>query len=431
MMLRLAIVGAGIGGCSAAHFARSLVSDAEITIFEAQNRVGGRIFSSKIGSATKEMGATFFLPINRNMQALVKTFGLEVERLYPSFGIWDGSRFVFRSSPFPWLTKLRLFLRYRWSTIRLNGLIRRAEERVMKLYEEPERAFTSLEELFVISCLDEWLTRSFEELLLKEKIHPRFIKEILEPFTRLIYCQETDINGFAGLATTIGVAGTPYHIKEGNDSLPKKLTESARAQVKLRHRVTGIIKNPSGTFQVVGEPSFSEEFDAIILAAPVEQLGISFENLDPKLEPRRFQRVYFKTVTGVVNPAYFGLKNPNDLPQIVVTISESTSPFKNFITLGTTEEGQSVYHLTGTQPIPDEALDSVFNLRTKSGDYVLESAYPVLSPVSSFQPIRLDHNFFYINAIESAASTMEASVFGAKNTVLLLVRSLKKEDKTS
>jgi len=75
-MLRLAIVGAGIGGCSAAYFTQSLVPDAEITIFEAQNRVGGRIFSSKIGSATGEMGATFFLPINKNMQALVEIFGL-------------------------------------------------------------------------------------------------------------------------------------------------------------------------------------------------------------------------------------------------------------------------------------------------------------------------------------------------------------------
>jgi protoporphyrinogen oxidase len=139
--LRLAIVGAGIGGCSAAYYARSKIPDLEITVFEASNRLGGRIYSRKVGSTVSEIGATFFLPINKNIQTLVDTLGIETEGIPISFGIWDGSHFVFKSNQSAWLTKLSLLRIYGFSVIRLLRFAKKAEEMIIKLYGDPVNPF--------------------------------------------------------------------------------------------------------------------------------------------------------------------------------------------------------------------------------------------------------------------------------------------------
>ena len=39
-MVKIVVVGAGIGGCSAAYFSRQKMPDANITVFEAGYRLG-------------------------------------------------------------------------------------------------------------------------------------------------------------------------------------------------------------------------------------------------------------------------------------------------------------------------------------------------------------------------------------------------------
>ena len=48
-------------------------------------------------------------------------------------------------------------------------------------------------------------------------------------------------------------------------------------------------------------------------------------------------------------------------------------------------------------------------------------SYPVSEATTEYQPIKLFNNFYYINAIESTASTMEASILGAKTVVDLAI----------
>jgi hypothetical protein len=104
---------------------------------------------------------------------------------------------------------------------------------------------------------------------------------------------------------------------------------------------------------------------------------------------------------------------------MIITTKDSTAPFTNFISLGS-DGANFVYHVISTKPIDDADLNPVFNGKFSSRDYVTDFAYPVLSPVTKFQPICLEKNFFYLNGIESAASSMEASVLSARNAVMLL-----------
>jgi len=64
-MVNLAIIGAGIGGCSAAYFARKYLPYSKVTVYEMENRIGGRVFTFNGEEMKSEIGAAFFNPINK------------------------------------------------------------------------------------------------------------------------------------------------------------------------------------------------------------------------------------------------------------------------------------------------------------------------------------------------------------------------------
>jgi monoamine oxidase len=77
--MRAAVVGAGLAGLSAADELRR--AGAEVVVFEARGRVGGRVWSRELDNgAVVEMGAEFILPGNTAIRELAERFGL---------GLWD------------------------------------------------------------------------------------------------------------------------------------------------------------------------------------------------------------------------------------------------------------------------------------------------------------------------------------------------------
>ena len=77
--LRVAVVGAGFAGLAAADALAA--SGVDVIVFEARDRVGGRVWSSELGGgAVIERGAEFILPGNDTMLGYVRRFGL---------GLWN------------------------------------------------------------------------------------------------------------------------------------------------------------------------------------------------------------------------------------------------------------------------------------------------------------------------------------------------------
>ena len=73
---RIAIVGGGIGGSSAAYFARQVFgSSSSIDVFEKTNRVGGRLATVEIGGHWYEAGGSIIHPANKYMDSFVKDLG--------------------------------------------------------------------------------------------------------------------------------------------------------------------------------------------------------------------------------------------------------------------------------------------------------------------------------------------------------------------
>ncbi len=419
--MKIGIIGAGIGGCSAAYYLRQKLPDSEIYIYDKLGRIGGRLYHRQIANITNELGATFFHTVNKHLMKFVEDFDIPIdEYVYPRFGIWDSKSIIFTSSRNSLITNLKLFLRYRMTALRLNGLIKAAKKRVLALYQQDPTVYSNLRDLFTTGNINEWIGIPFDEYLRSMGISQKFIDEIIEPSTRMIYTQNAGIGSFAGLATLISSDGTPlYKMKKGNASLAQHLTEVSKSKVKLNTVIDTVEKN-NGRLLIKGK-DLTEEFDAIILAAPLEQANLII-NLDiPKIEMRKFQTTHFKLIIGKVNPGYFGKKTLEEIPELLMTKNVETLPFKVLENLGRLDDGNFLYNLVSTNPITEELIDQMFQETKLIEDHSWQFSYPVSRAIKEYQPIKLHSNFYYINAIESTASTMEASILGAKTVTDLLV----------
>jgi len=74
-MKRVGVIGAGFAGLAAADTLRA--AGAEVTVLEARDRVGGRVWSVPFGEGTVvERGAEFILPGYDSMNALAARFAI-------------------------------------------------------------------------------------------------------------------------------------------------------------------------------------------------------------------------------------------------------------------------------------------------------------------------------------------------------------------
>lgn len=99
------IIGSGIGGASVAHFLRRYAEPqaiGQITIFERNGVVGGRMATVTISGETFEAGASILHPKNYHALNYTKYLNLQVNKPKHSddslsLGIWDGHKFVYKT----------------------------------------------------------------------------------------------------------------------------------------------------------------------------------------------------------------------------------------------------------------------------------------------------------------------------------------------
>ena len=74
---RIAIIGSGIGGSATAHFVREIFGEnAQISVFEKADRMGGRLATVDFVGETFESGGSIIHPKNLYMKKFVKLLGI-------------------------------------------------------------------------------------------------------------------------------------------------------------------------------------------------------------------------------------------------------------------------------------------------------------------------------------------------------------------
>jgi len=85
--MRVAIIGAGFSGLAAADELHR--NGMEVCVFEARDRVGGRVWSEPFAGVTIERGAEFIMPDHHVLLGLAKRFGLDAANKGMYFGQRD------------------------------------------------------------------------------------------------------------------------------------------------------------------------------------------------------------------------------------------------------------------------------------------------------------------------------------------------------
>ena len=415
-MVNLAIIGAGIGGGSAAYFANKYFPSSKVTVYEMKNRIGGRVFTFNAKETKNEIGATFFHPINKTICQIVKEMNLNIRKIEEpmDIAVYNGTEIIFKSSQSKFYTTTKLLTKYKLSVPRLLLSLRKAKSKIGKWYEEKRPV--EFWELFEHFGLDKWYKLSFDQILVERGIDRNFIDEIITPITRIIYSQNAELGGFAGLTSVLGVYGdSMYSLKDGNDILVRKLLETSNSKVKLRCKVKSIEKTSNGSFRVSSDENISV-FDGVIVAAPLEVADITFDGVaNQKRQTREYQKIYIRVMKGSINPNYFNLASSKKMPSIILT-SKEADPITRF-SINKSTRDESWVTVTSREPIGDDLLDDLFKNGRTILNHTWKAAYPVFKPIQKIPLTCLDNGLIYLNAIESAASSLESSAFAALNSI--------------
>lgn len=82
--MKYAIIGAGLAGLSAAYELSTQDSDATIDVYEADERIGGKLFTVPFESGPTDMGAEAFINLRPDIKEFIAELGLSEQLVYPS-----------------------------------------------------------------------------------------------------------------------------------------------------------------------------------------------------------------------------------------------------------------------------------------------------------------------------------------------------------
>ncbi|TRY68048.1 hypothetical protein DNTS_003632 [Danionella cerebrum] len=449
---KIAIIGGGIGGTSAAFFFRQEFGPGvKIDVFE-EGTIGGRLATESIAGHEYETGGSIIHPLNLHMKFFVDKLGLSSRADVSSkMAIFDGRDLIFEESDWFIVNFLRMLWRYGFNFIRMHMWVESILDKFMRIYQYQQfgYSFSSVEKMLHAMGGESFLTlanQTLEEAMMAEGFSQLFLNDIVAPVTRVNYGQSVRINGFVGAVSLAGAGSGLWAVDGGNKMVCSGLLYHSKAEV-VPARVTTISmkSRPSKAGPVlsfyevsyVGKSGASHStYDIVVVATPLHQdvSEINFSGFSPPI-PSHFPGQYHQTVAtlvhGHLNVSYLGAKDkPEDFYiSDILTVDNKASDINSLSALDPVKipkgytllsaSHKKVWKIFSSQPLSQNHLQRIF----LSWDSVFEKrwlAYPSYNPPQRRTPPFVLHDrLYYLNAVEWAASAMEMSAISSRNLALL------------
>ncbi|WP_315831980.1 FAD-dependent oxidoreductase [Bradyrhizobium prioriisuperbiae] len=264
-MLDLAIVGGGPGGLmSAWYLKKKLGSLCRITIYEATDRVGGKVLTRKFDSAPAmyEAGVAEIYDYSMTgpdpLRELIQHFGLQTIPMDAEQVMLDGE-----------LLEDVLGMRRKYGAKTADAI-----EAFRKLCANEISPAEYYEGVGAHDNEHPWAFMTAEELLdreVKDPVAKRFFKVMARSD---IATESHNTNGLNALKNFVmdveGYIGL-YSIQNGNEQLISCLESEIDAEIKLNHRVLRVGKTEAGRYQLNmlnGKHPVVEDFDLVLMCLP-------------------------------------------------------------------------------------------------------------------------------------------------------------------
>lgn len=261
---RIGIVGGGVGGLiTALELARTGYRD--ITIFEADDEVGGKVLTHKVGDEYIELGQNFFGDSFRHVLDLARELGCHITPNEHAFQLWE-EKYGFEEAP-----------------------VRRATRAWSESMAKASRH--SMNPVLPLPSLYDDVDIPFSEYLQKYRLRPPTTLYYFD-WNAMGYGMELGISAAYVLPYICMVAttGSSAWITNGNRSLWTTLADYLASQwgVKIlrSHKVDSVAGSGDGSDDRVSVRSMGQEheFDEVVLALPPKQL-IGILPPDDPLQP--------------------------------------------------------------------------------------------------------------------------------------------------
>ncbi|KAF9524062.1 Prenylcysteine lyase-domain-containing protein [Crepidotus variabilis] len=443
---RIAIIGAGAGGSSAAFWIAKAKErfgiDVEVDVYERSDYIGGRTtvvhpYNNKSLPAL-ELGASIFVKAHKHLWRAADDFNLTRrsfnENDYDT-GIWNGEQ-IFLQFGGSWWDTAKLLWRYGlFAPKRTEEIVRGMMSQFLGLYKTSTLKWDSMLDLPPYFGWQEHLNITAREFFKGRGVGERYINEVIQAATRVNYGQNINyINGLGGAVCMAGMGATG--IKGGNYLIFAKFLEYSKAKLHLKTTVKSINPTSSGTYNLKSTRG-TTEYKAIILAAPYHQSQISLPpGLSSQIPKHPYVNLHVTILTTTspdLNPAYFGLSKGSKVPKVLLTAREGVdlgnpnTPKPEFTSItyhGLVQENEWSVKIFSDDRLSDEWLDNMFQGQVTWVHRKEWQAYPTLPPQVPLPPVKLDKGIYYVNSFEpyvSFISTMDTETLSARNIVDLLL----------
>lgn len=264
-MLDLAIVGGGPGGLMSAWYLKRKLGDlCRITIFEASDRLGGKIVTRKFDSAPAmyEAGVAEIYDYSMTgpdpLRELIQHFGLQTIPM-------DAEQVQFGGELLNDVAGMRR--RYGAKTAAAIEAFRKRCSEVMSPIEYYEGVGAHDNE-------NPWAYKTAEQVL-DEEVEDETAKRFFKVMARSDIATEShNTNGLNALKNYLmdvdGYIGL-YSIQNGNEQLIDCLQSEVNANIQLNHRVLTVGKAPTGRYQLKmmnGKGPETRDFDLVLMCLP-------------------------------------------------------------------------------------------------------------------------------------------------------------------
>lgn len=418
--VKVVIVGTGVAGASTALTIRQrLGADVDLVALDAAEVVGGRASRRGFAGEVVEVGGTLLHSTNTSVVSLMQQLGLERARPAEgssnpkaTIGIWDGTRFAFRTPAGGWRFLASLVARYRLRSLRrLAAVSRRALAQIESLYPllDAGRTFATPEALAHAGGFDELTRTSLVDHLLANGVTARTVDEIGGGILRNMLNQRTRIAALPGFSGLIGAGlagGSLFSIEGGNAGLAAGALRLAGAEVRTSTRVTEVREDRT----VVLADGATIAADIVVLAVPLAVSGITLP-ASVALPPTRYRRVHVTIVAGRPSARYFGTATP---PETIFTTWNDSTPFTSLGRIGFSRSEQvPILKFFSLEPLDDDTVHSLID-DVRAVDRLEWDAYPIMEVSPSTAAFEISPGVYFPNALEPLISTLETETIAGR-----------------